>query len=156
MMEREEGGTIRRAATVSRWLASIVTLHRIAEVRNPTRDEDVRAARRTVTRGRNIPDQKAPLHWGDVERALNELGHEPRDLRVKALIAVAYSTLARRAELIWIRVEDISYGPEGDGTATLRTKGGGQQERYLVSSSRRHMVCTMERPSPTRRPLNRM
>jgi integrase/recombinase XerD len=95
-MKKEEGtGTIRRATTVSRWLASLATLHRIADASDPTRDEDVRAARRTMIRGRNTPEQKAPLDWEDVERALAELGDDLRDLRAKALIAVAYSTMAR-------------------------------------------------------------
>jgi integrase len=61
-----------------------------------------------LIRGRNAPEQKAPLHWTDVERALAELGDEPRDLRAKALIAVAYSTMARRAELVALKLEDIS------------------------------------------------
>jgi integrase len=136
-MKKEEGrGTIRRATTVSRWLASLATLHRIADTPDPTRDEDVRAARRTVTRGRNTPEQKAPLHWADVERALAELSDEPRDLRAKALIAVAYSTMARRAELVALRLEDISFGRDGDGTVTLRTKGGGEHERYLAPEAR--------------------
>jgi integrase len=136
-MKKEEGsGTIRRAATVTRWLASLATLHRIADAPDPTRDEDVRAARRTVIRGRNAPEQKAPLHWADVERTLAELSQEPRDLRAKALIAVAYSTMARRAELVAMRLEDISFGREGDGTVTLRTKGGGEQERYLAPEAR--------------------
>jgi integrase len=89
-----------------------------------------------VIRGRNAPDQKAPLHWSAVERALAELGDELRDLRAKALIAVAYSTMARRAELVALRLENISFGREGDGTVTLWTKGGGEHERYLAPEAR--------------------
>jgi integrase len=136
MRTEEGGGTIRRASTVTRWLASLATLHRIADTPDPTRDEDVRAARRTVIRGRNTPEQKAPLHWADVARALAELSDEPRDLRAKALIAVAYSTMARRAELVALRLDDISFGRDGDGTVTLRTKGGGEHERYLAPEGR--------------------
>lgn len=136
MKKEEGGGTIRRASTVTRWLASLATLHRIADTPDPTRDEDVRAARRTVVRGRNATVQKAPLHWADVERALAELGHELRDLRAKALMAVAYSTMARRAELVALRMEDISFGKDGDGTVTLRIKGGGEHERYLAPEAR--------------------
>lgn len=130
------GPTIRRATTVTRWLASIATLHRIADVADPTRSEDVKAARRAVTRNRNAPEQKAPLHWADVEKALRALGGRPRDLRAKALISIAYSTLARRAELIALRVEDITLSPEGDGSVTLKTKGGDRQERYLAPEAR--------------------
>jgi integrase len=130
------GPHIKRASTVHRWLASLSTLHRIAEVADPTRHADVQAARRTFSRGRNAPDQKAPLRWADVQKALATTGSELRDLRDKALIAVAYSTLARRAELIGINLGDISFGAEGDGTVSLRTKGGDQKERYLAPEAR--------------------
>jgi integrase len=129
--------TIRRASTIARWLASLSTLHRIANVADPTRDEDVRAARRSITRGRSATDQKAPLHWTDVTKALSTMGDELRDLRSKALLAVAYSTLARRAELTALRVQDLSFSAEGDGTVTLTTKGGEHKERYLAPEARK-------------------
>src|SRR5690348_9649273 len=119
--------TVRRASTVTRWLASLSILHRIAGQTDPTRDEDVRATRRAITRGRNTPEQKAPLRWTDVSTALTTLSNDLTDLRAKALIAVAYSTLARRAELTALRVKDVTFGEEGDGTVTLRTKGGEQK-----------------------------
>jgi integrase len=136
-MDRDATGPkIRRASTIQRWLVSLSTLHRIAEHADPTREQDVQAARRTLSRGRNAPDQKAPLRWSDIEKALATLGNEPPDLRAKALIAVAYSPLARRAELIDLRIEDITFGTDGDGTVTLRTKGGDQKERYLAPEAR--------------------
>jgi integrase len=128
--------TLRRASTVTRWLASLSTLHRIANAPDPTRDEDVRATRRTVTRGRNTPEQKAPLRWTDVNNALTKLSNELRDLRAKALITVAYSTLARRAELTALRVQDVTFNTESDGTVTLKTKGGDHKERYLAPEAR--------------------
>ena len=127
---------IRRATTVSRWLASLSTLHRIAEVDDPTRHQDVRAAKRTVFRGRQYAEQKSPIRWDDVLKALEALGTSNRDLRAKALVTVAYSTMARRAELVRIRVEDISDARDGDGTVTLRTKGGQIEERYLAKEAR--------------------
>ena len=127
-----EGSTIRRASTVSRWLASLSVLHRLANCADPTRDEDVRAARRGISRGRLSQEQKAPLHWSDVQRALSTLGEDLRDLRAKALLATAYSTLARRAELVALRVHDVTFTAGDEGTVTLRTKGGDHKERYLA------------------------
>ncbi len=129
------GPLVRRATTVQRWLASLATLHRVASSPDPTKSEDVKAARRLITRGRGNATQKAPLHWKDVHAALAALGDAPRDLRAKAMISVAYSTMARRAELIGIRVEDVTASPDGDGTVTLRTKGGAIQERYLAAEA---------------------
>ena len=130
------GLLIRRATTVQRWLASLATLHRVANAPDPTKSEDVKAARRLISRGRGNASQRAPLHWKDVQAALATLGNSPRDLRAKAMISVAYSTMARRAELVGIRVEDLSLGLDGDGTVTLRTKGGAIQERYLAREAR--------------------
>ena len=115
MKPAAEGSTIRRASTVSRWLASLSVLHRLANCADPTRNEDVRAARRSIARGRLSQEQKAPLHWSDVQRALATLGEDLRDLRAKALLAIAYSTLARRAELVALSVHDVTFtaGDEG-------------------------------------------
>ena len=126
------GPLIRRATTVQRWLASLATPHRVANAPDPTKSEDVKAARRLISRGRGNASQRAPLHWKDDQAALAALDNSPRDLRAKALISVAYSTMARRADLVGIRVEDITQGLDGDGTVTLRTKGGAIQERYLA------------------------
>jgi integrase len=138
-----QGPNIRRATTVIRWVASLSTLHRIAEIPDPTKHPDVKAAQRTVRRDRSTPDQKAPLHWRDVQQALAKLGDDPRDLRAKTLIAVAYSTLARRAELVGLKIGDISFGDEGDGTVTLRTKGGEHKEPYLAPEAREALEAWM-------------
>jgi integrase len=138
-----QGPNIRRATTVIRWVASLSTLHRIAEIADPTKHPDVKAAQRTVRRGRNTPDQKAPLHWSDVQKALEALGNHPADLRAKALIGVAYSTLARRAELVALKIGDITFAKEGDGTVTLKTKGGEHKERYLAPEAREALETWM-------------
>jgi integrase len=140
-----EGLAVRRASTVQRWLGSLSILHRIADVPDPTRSEDVKACRRTITRGRAIPEQKAALRWAHVERALESLGSSPRDLRAKALITVGYSTLARRAELVDLRIEDLSSSDDGDGTATLRTKGGNVEERYLAPEACKALQAWIKR-----------
>jgi len=88
------GPLIRRATTVQRWLASLATLHRVADSPDPTKSEDVKAARRLICRGRGNASQRAPLHWKDVQAALAALDDSPRDLRAKAMISVAYSTMA--------------------------------------------------------------
>jgi integrase len=140
------GPSIRRARTVTRWLASLSTLHRIADAFDPTRHADVAAAKRTILRGRDVPDQKAPIRWADVLRALEVLGtKELRDVRARALIAVAYSTLARRAELVALQIEDITFSENGDGSVALQTKGGEQSERYLAAEARQALELWLDR-----------
>jgi integrase len=140
------GPKIRRARTVTRWLASLSTLHRVADIPDPTRHADVVAAKRVVLRGRDTPDQKAPLRWTDVLRALEVIGTEDlRDLRARALLAVAYSTLGRRAELVALEVEDVTFSESGDGSLTLQTKGGGQAERYLAPEARQALELWLDK-----------
>lgn len=146
MSPKASGPAIRRATTIKRWIASLSTLHRIADSPDPTRHADVAAAKRTILRGRDVPDQKAPLRWADVLRALEVLGtKELRDVRARALIAVAYSTLARRAELVRLEIEDITFSENGDGSVTLHTKGGGQSERYLAPEARQALALWLDR-----------
>ena len=146
MNPKAAGPRIRRASTITRWLASLSTLHRIADAPDPTRHADVAAAKRTILRGRDVPDQKAPLRWEDVLRALEVLGKDKlRDVRARALIAVAYSTLARRAELVALQIEDITFSENGDGSVTLQTKGGGQSERYLAAEARQALELWLDR-----------
>ena len=146
-MNREASGpAIRRGTTIKRWIASLSTLHRIADAPDPTRHAEVAAAKRTILRGRDVPDQKAPLRWADVLRALEVLGKdELRDVRARALIAVAYSTLARRAELVGLQIEDVTFSENGDGSLTLQSKGGGQSERYLAPEARRALELWLDR-----------
>lgn len=112
-------------------------LARLAIDASPTCDEDVKAARRTLARGRNAPELKAPLHWSDVEKALSRLGDDLRDLRSKALIAVAllHARATRRAHCA--AAGSPLARDEGDGSVTLKAKGGDQKERYLAPQARR-------------------
>lgn len=69
------------------------------------------------------------------------------DVRARALIAVAYSILARRAELVGLQVEDVTFSENGDGSVTLQTKGGGQAGRYLAPEARQALELWLDRAS---------
>jgi site-specific recombinase XerD len=71
---------------------------------------------------------KAPLRGAHIDYALEHLdtGDEVWDLRAKALLATAYCTMARRAELVALQVADISFAKTGDGVA--------QPQRVLKSA----------------------
>jgi site-specific recombinase XerD len=57
------------------------------------------------------------------------------NLRTRALFLVTHSTLARRAELVALPIEDLASAAGGDGVATLRrtetAQGGQGSDRYL-------------------------
>jgi integrase len=127
---------VRAATTLTRYLNSIGVVHRLAGLSDPTKDPLVASARRMFTRGRRSSAQKSPLGLALILRMVDCLA-EPTlwNLRTRALLLVAHSTMARRAELVALRVEDLASAAGGDGVATLRRTKTDQEghgsDRYL-------------------------
>jgi site-specific recombinase XerD len=101
----------------------------------PPRQLKFKGAYRHLSRGRPSSQPKAALRGGHISHALEHLNtdHAASDLRAKALLATAYCTMARRAELVALHVKDLSFNAEsGDGVALIRnTKAGREESRYL-------------------------
>ena len=64
--------------------------------------------------------QAAPLNDVLVARMLAAAGGTLRDLRNKALLTVAYTTLCRRSELVALQRADLEIESDGFGTVTIR------------------------------------
>jgi integrase len=132
-------------ATIQRYLASIALWHAAAELANPTTHLLVKMARKAHLRAVGARQkQAAPL--GDTEigalaAALDEAAGDPDPLvrlaalRDRALLLVANDTLARAAELVDLRWEDLAIDDEGDGRILVRrskTDQDGQgRQRWL-------------------------
>jgi integrase len=127
---------VRAATTLTRYLNSIGVVHRLAGLPDPTKDPLVASARRMFTRGRRSSAQKSPLGLALILRMVDCLA-EPTlwNLRTRALMLVAHSTMARRAELVALCAEDLVSAQDGDGVATLRRTKADQEgrgsDRYL-------------------------
>ena len=95
----------------------------------------MKGAYRHLARDRPSSQPKAALRGSHIAYALEHLAtkNPAWDLRANALLATAYCTMARRAELVALRVEDLSFNAEaGDGVALIRnTKAGREESRYL-------------------------
>lgn len=108
-------------ATIRRYVSSIATLHRAARLPSPTETQQVKLALKRLHRAKGrAQTQAAPLNRGLVERMLTLPTPKLRDLRNRALLAVAYDTLARRSELVELLREDLETGPDGGGTIAVR------------------------------------
>jgi site-specific recombinase XerD len=122
-------------ATVERYLSTIAHAHALADLPDPTKTAQIRSAYRHLARDRPTSQPKAALRGSHIAYALEHLKTEfpAWDLRAKALLAVAYCTMARRSELVALRTENISLNADtGDGVALIRNaKAGREESRYL-------------------------
>ena len=112
-----------RPATLERVLSSLARVHRVLGVADPTSLEQVRAAYRAVVRrrveaGQGGQRQAVGLTEAAVSAMLATLGGRLIDCRDRALLLVARDLLARRGELVGLRVGDLA--PACGGGATIR------------------------------------
>ena len=135
--ERLTHRRVKSARTIERYLASLRALHRLAGFKDdPTANVDVEAARRLVLRGRTRAKPKKPLRLAQIEEVLALEPISIRDKRDRAMLAVAYSAMLRRSELVALEVPDLSFDPDGSGTATVKfsktDQDGEGHVRYLA------------------------
>ncbi len=138
----------RAPATIRRYLASIAHLHRAAGVESPTTAEIVKMALKRITKAKGARQrQAAPLTRQIVDQILDAMGERLIDLRDKALIAVAYDTLARRGELVALDIEDITLG-EDSGTVLIRRgktdQAGEGSVRFIARDTCQHLRAWIE------------
>jgi integrase len=134
--EAYSGAHSRSVSTVERYLSTISRAHALSNLPDPTRAVQVKAAFRHLSRGRHAKQPKCALRWTQINYALEHLqsSNPLWDLRAKALLAIAYSTMARRSELVALTIADIRLDSQtDDGTANIRmSKVDREEARYLA------------------------
>lgn len=109
----------RQPGGVTHALDSIAALHRFNGLADPTKSVDVRLAVRRMHRRLGQHRRQAfGLGWAWVARMLEATGDDLRGHRDRALLRVAYDTLARSSELVSLRVEDLEQSAELTGRPT--------------------------------------
>jgi integrase len=111
----------KKPATIKRYVATIARVHVAAGLLNPCSSEAVRLGLKKMgreTSGRQ--DQAHPLGWKDIKEFIDSAGEGLRADRERAMLCVAYETLARRGELVALQIEDIDFHPDGTGIALIR------------------------------------
>jgi integrase len=97
----------------------------------------VEATRRLVMRGRTRAKPKKPFRLAQVEEVLAVAPKTIRDLRDRAMLAVAYSAMLRRSELVALEMRDLAFDADGAGTVTVKFSKADQNSeghvRYLAS-----------------------
>jgi integrase len=111
----------KKPATVKRYVATIARVHIAAGLLNPCSSEAVRLGLKKMGRETSArQDQAHPLGWKDIKEFIDGAGEGLRADRERALLCVAYETLARRGELVALEVRDIDFHPDGTGQALIR------------------------------------
>ena len=111
----------KKPATIKRYVATIARVHIAAGLLNPCSSEAVRLGLKKMGRTTSArQDQAYPLGWKDIKEFIDSAGEGLRADRERAMLCVAYETLARRGELVVLEVRDIDFHPDGTGQALIR------------------------------------
>ena len=130
----------RSPATVRRYVASIAVAHRAVGCGKTLASPPVRLALKRMHRRKGRRQGQAQgLTWPLRQRLLDAAGDHLIDDRNRALLAVAYDAMLRRAELASLQVADLMEEMQGDATLLVRrgkTDGEGRGEIvYLARDS---------------------
>src|SRR6202047_1935658 len=111
----------KKPATVRRYIATIGRAHVGAGLLNPCSGEAVRLALKKMGRETSARQAQArALGWKEIKEFIGGAGQGLRADRERALLCVAYETLARCGELVALEVRDIEFWPNGTGQALIR------------------------------------
>jgi integrase len=111
----------KKPATIRRYLTTIALAHRVAKFSNPCVEEPVRHALKGLTNEVSTAQQQAKgLVWADIQQFIERAGVGLRATRERALLCVAYDTMARRSELVAFNRGDFKFLPDGSGRALIR------------------------------------
>lgn len=111
----------KKPATIRRYVATIARVHVAVGLLNPCSSETVRLGLKSMGRESSArQDQAHPLGWKDIKGFIDGAGEGMRADRERAMLCVAYESLARRGELVALEVRDIDFHPDGTGLALIR------------------------------------
>jgi integrase len=113
--------SLKKPATVQRYLSTIALAHRVAKLMNPCDDEAVRLEIKGFTNAVGVRQRQArALGWQQIKQFLETAGESLPATRERALICVAYDTMARRSELVAFDLGDFRFLTDGTGRALIR------------------------------------
>src|ERR1700722_3314270 len=111
----------KKPATVRRYIATIGRAHIGAGLLNPCSSEAVRLGLKKMGRETSARQAQArALGWKEIKEFIGSARDGLRVDRERALLCVAYETLARRGELVALEVRDVEFWPNGTGQALIR------------------------------------
>jgi integrase len=139
----------KKPATIKRYVATIARVHVAAKLLNPCSSEAVRLGLKKMGRETSARQEQAhPLGWREIKEFIDGAGEGLRADRERAMLCVAYETLARRGELVALKFKDVDFHPHGTGIALIRrgkTDAEGQgRSAYLSRETVRWLKVWLE------------
>jgi len=108
-------------ATVRRYTVSIGNIHRLLDLDDPTKYEVVKLALRRAHRSAVAPQRQSMGLTRDNVNAIVALSHRSmRHLRDATMISVGFDALARRSEIVGMRVNDVQIPDSRSGRVLIR------------------------------------
>jgi integrase len=127
----------KKPATIRRYVATIARAHTAAGLSSPCASEPVRLALKEMGRVTTSRQRQAlALGWKEIKEFIESAGEGLRADRERALLCVAYDTMARRSELVAFDLEDVEFMPNGSGTMLIRrskTDAAGEGAKTYLS-----------------------
>jgi integrase len=115
------GETGKKPATIRRYLTTVALAHRVAKFDNPCTGEPVRHALKELTNEVSSAQRQArALGWAEIQKFIENAGVGLPATRERALLLVAYDTMARRSELAAFNRGDFKFLEDGSGRALIR------------------------------------
>jgi integrase len=142
-------GENKKPATIRRYLATVARAHLAAGLTSPCASEPVRLALKALGRITSARQRQArALGWAEIKRFIDTAGEGIRAARERALLCVAYDTMARRSELVALNVEDMEFLADGTGRALIRRsktdQAGEAASAYLSAETVRWLKLWLE------------
>ena len=117
----EEQAPGKAPSTVKRRLYAIRKAHRLLHLTDPTFDEDINITLRRIRRAKHArPKQAKGLTRKYLEAFLDVQPDGPVGLRNKAMLALGYELLTRRAELVALGTDDVEFRNDGTLRVLIR------------------------------------
>ncbi len=141
--------TTRAVASVKQYVWAIAAMHRAADLDTPTTNKRVVLALKRMSRANGTRQrQAAPLNRPLVQRILEAAGDRLIDHRDRALISLAYDSLARRSELVALELADVTLTDDGTGTVLIKRsktdQSGEGSVRFIAHDTAEHIKAWIE------------
>lgn len=134
----------KKPATIRRYLTTIALAHRVAKFPNPCIEEAVRHALKGLTNEVSSRQRQArALGWAEIAKFIETAGEGLPATRERALLCVAYDSMARRSELVALNRGDFRFLEDGSGRAMIRRsktdQAGEGHTAYLAPATVRYL-----------------